>query len=119
VLPEKRVRERAQRQTLPEELLWQILRDRQLGEYKFRRQHPLGRYIADFCCAEAKLIIEIDREIPDECDQQAYDHLHDEALQAKGVHTLRLPNRIIQETPEQAIQIIVHALPPLHCRERG
>jgi adenine-specific DNA-methyltransferase len=43
----------------PERILWKILRNGQLGA-KFRRQHPIGPYIADFYCAQAKLVIEID-----------------------------------------------------------
>src|SRR5262249_49839157 len=43
-----------------ERRMWMLLRDRRLGGVKFRRQHPIGGYIADFCCPEARLIIEID-----------------------------------------------------------
>ena len=46
--------------TIGEALLWQQLRDRRLSGYKFRRQHPIDRFITDFCCPECKLIIEID-----------------------------------------------------------
>jgi very-short-patch-repair endonuclease len=48
------------RQTDPERLLWSKLRDRRLGGWKFRRQMPIGRYIVDFCCPDAWLIIELD-----------------------------------------------------------
>ncbi|MBI2552286.1 endonuclease domain-containing protein [Candidatus Uhrbacteria bacterium] len=48
------------RQTDGERKLWSFLRDRRLGGYKFPRQHPVGQYIADFCCEEKFLIIEID-----------------------------------------------------------
>src|SRR5712692_9925824 len=47
-------------QTPAEEILWEALKDRRLYGFKFRRQHPVGRYIADFCCPEARLVIEID-----------------------------------------------------------
>ncbi|MBA3624677.1 MAG: DUF559 domain-containing protein [Methylibium sp.] len=55
----ERVRARALRQTSPdaERSIWLALRDRRLAGYKFRRQHPLGRYFADFACIEAKLIV--------------------------------------------------------------
>ncbi len=49
--------------TLPEKLLWNELRARQVGGYKFRRQHPIGSYVVDFCCIDKKLIIEIDGEV--------------------------------------------------------
>lgn len=47
-------------QTDGERKLWGFLRARRLGGYKFRRQHPIGPYVADFCCDEARLVIEID-----------------------------------------------------------
>lgn len=43
-----------------ESLLWQHLRLRQMNNFKFRRQHPIGKYIVDFICLDAKLIIELD-----------------------------------------------------------
>jgi very-short-patch-repair endonuclease len=49
-----------QRQTDAEKKLWMHLRSRQLSGVKFRRQHPIGRYIVDFACLEAHLLVEID-----------------------------------------------------------
>jgi very-short-patch-repair endonuclease len=49
-----------QRETELERRLWQALRGRQLAGLKFRRQHPVGPYVADFACPEAKLIVEVD-----------------------------------------------------------
>ena len=46
--------------TLPEARLWEQLRDRRLEDRKFRRQVPIGPYIADFACVEKKLIVEVD-----------------------------------------------------------
>lgn len=43
-----------------ERLLWQHLRMRQMGNFKFRRQHPIGNYIVDFICLQEKLVIELD-----------------------------------------------------------
>ena len=47
-------------QTDAETCLWRRLRSRQIDGYKFRRQHPIPPYVADFCCLEAKLVIELD-----------------------------------------------------------
>ena len=47
-------------QTSAEAKLWSVLRNRQLEGLKFRRQHPIGAYVADFCCEEIGLIIELD-----------------------------------------------------------
>ncbi|HYH69021.1 MAG TPA: endonuclease domain-containing protein [Urbifossiella sp.] len=53
---------RALRRTLTpaEAILWRELRDRQLGGYKFRRQQPVGPFVADFCCQAARLVVELD-----------------------------------------------------------
>jgi very-short-patch-repair endonuclease len=48
------------KQTDVERLLWQYLRNRQCGGYKFRRQVPMGSYVVDFVCIEAKLVVELD-----------------------------------------------------------
>jgi very-short-patch-repair endonuclease len=55
-----RARSLRQSMTEAERRLWQILRSHQMTGYKFRRQVPIGRYIADFVCHEARLIVEID-----------------------------------------------------------
>jgi very-short-patch-repair endonuclease len=52
-------------QTLPEDILWQYLRGRKLDGLKFRRQHPLVEYVADFYCHEKKLVIELDGSVHD------------------------------------------------------
>jgi len=48
------------RLTDAERALWRNLRDRQLDGHKFRRQHPLGRFVVDFVCLEEKLVVELD-----------------------------------------------------------
>lgn len=57
-------------QTPAEAKLWSILRNRRLDGLKFRRQHPIGRYVADFCCEELRLIIELDGGQHAEMEQQ-------------------------------------------------
>jgi len=47
---------------VPERILWGLVRHRQLGGFKFRRQQPLGPYLADFFCEEANLVVELDGE---------------------------------------------------------
>jgi very-short-patch-repair endonuclease len=71
-----------------ERKLWSGLRSKQLG-VKFRRQHPLGNYIADFACLEPKLIIELDGS--QHADQQVYDARRDELFRAQGFGVLRFP----------------------------
>ena len=59
-LQHKRARELRKNSTKAESVLWQALRNRRLKGLKFRRQHPIGHYIVDFCCPEKKVIIELD-----------------------------------------------------------
>jgi very-short-patch-repair endonuclease len=47
-------------ETSVEDLLWEELRGRRLDGMKFRRQHPIGAFVVDFCCAESRLVIELD-----------------------------------------------------------
>lgn len=86
-----RVRARALRQgqTDAEALLWSRLRSRQLLGLKFRRQHPLGNYFADFACIEIGLIVELDGGQHGEDRAVDYDKNRTEALLAMGFQVLR------------------------------
>ena len=70
----KRLRDNMTRQELG---LWLYLKNRQLGGFKFRRQHPVGPYILDFYCAELRLAVEIDGEVHGHPDQVAHDQRRD------------------------------------------
>ncbi len=76
--------------TKAENLLWQRLRRRQVGDYKFRRQHPIGRYIVDFYCHEARLIIEVDGDV--HAFQEAYDAERAAWLEGQGYQLVRFSN---------------------------
>ena len=69
------------RQTKTEELLWEHLRNRKLGGAKFRRQQPLGRYVADFYCHGHRLVIELQGGIHDLAEQREYDALRQEVIE--------------------------------------
>lgn len=92
------------RDTTPaEQLLWHELRGRRLG-VKFRRQHPLGRFIADFCCLERRLIVEVDGAA--HADQAAYDTARTEALAVAGYTVLRFSNtQVLHDRPAVLAQI--------------
>jgi very-short-patch-repair endonuclease len=79
-------------QTQAEAALWQLLRNRKLVGSKFRRQVPMGRYVADFYCHERKLIIELDGGVHSDPDQQTHDHNRDTFLRSLGLRILRIPN---------------------------
>jgi very-short-patch-repair endonuclease len=76
--------------TQPERILWSILRGRQLGELKFRRQHPIEPYIVDFYCAEARLVIELDGE--SHHGRETYDEERSKYLRALGLTVFRISN---------------------------
>jgi very-short-patch-repair endonuclease len=74
--------------TKPEQLLWSILRGRQLDGLKFRRQHPLEPYIVDFYCADAKLIVELDGESHN--GREDFDKRRSEFLAGLGLIVFRV-----------------------------
>ena len=99
-------------ETEAEKRLWQHLRDRRLGGFKFRRQEPRGRYVADFVCLERQLIVEID-------GGQHAERAHDDAqrtaaLERDGFRVLRFWNNEALGNTEDVLQVILNAL-----EERG
>ncbi|MCI0466615.1 MAG: endonuclease domain-containing protein [Beijerinckiaceae bacterium] len=77
--------------TVAETMLWRGLRNRGIGA-KFRRQVPLGPYVADFLCIEARLIVELDGPPHDKPEQCLYDMRRDRWLRAQGWQVLRFSN---------------------------
>ena len=73
-----------------EKKLWQLIRDRQLNGLKFRRQHRLAGYIADFYCHEVTLVIELDG--PSHGDRAAYDERRTQRIERRGSHVVRFVN---------------------------
>jgi very-short-patch-repair endonuclease len=85
-------REQRKSPTEAEFMLWEHLRNRNLGGYKFRRQHPIGGYILDFYCAEAKIGIELDGAVHQDLEQKKYDIQRSTALSELGVEVIRFWN---------------------------
>jgi very-short-patch-repair endonuclease len=92
-----RVLARTQRRapTRAEEMLWRELRARRLDGHKFRRQVPLGPYVADFICLEARLIVELDGAPHDDPAQRAHDARRTAWLASQGFRVLRFPNDLL------------------------
>jgi adenine-specific DNA-methyltransferase len=89
-------------------LLWKLLRNRSIAGAKFRRQHPVGRYILDFYCDEQKLAIELDGS--QHVDQSDYDQRRDAYLDTLDIRVLRFwNNQMLQET-EAVLEVIYLAL---------
>jgi adenine-specific DNA-methyltransferase len=91
-------------QTDAEQLLWQILRAKRFLGLKFRRQHPVGRYILDFYCDELKLAIELDG--GQHVEHQAYDQDRTRFLEEQGIHVLRYWNNQMLGETEAVLEAI-------------
>ena len=91
-------------QTKHERKLWRFLRDRQIGRFKFRRQHVIGSYIADFCCIEKKVVIELDGGGHGEDLQREKDKRRDEFLGQEGWKVMRIWNSDIDENLEGVME---------------
>lgn len=94
--------------SLPEVLLWKALKQRPAG-LKFRKQHPIGRFVADFYCDAAKLVVEVDGISHDMGDQPAFDIKRDSWLRDQGVTILRISAREVLSDIDAALAAILAA----------
>lgn len=88
-----------------ERALWEMLRDRGVG-VKFRRQHPIEPYVADFACVEARLIVEVDGLSHDVSDQVAHDERRSAFLAEAGWRVLRVRDADVLSEPQQVLDRI-------------
>ena len=102
----ERAREMRKKQTPAEDMLWELLRNRQLNDAKFRRQHQFGEYICDFYCAEAKLAVECDGATHQTPEAVAHDKKRDAYLKSRGVTVLRFENRVVLNETEEVLESI-------------
>ncbi len=93
-----------------EKLLWSKLRMKQLKGYMFSRQKPLGEYIADFYCHQAKLVIEVDggQHFSDESIE--YDNVRGQFIESMGLTVLRFTNSDVIENIEGVVETIEEKL---------
>ena len=91
-------------------MLWRILRTRGIAA-KFRRQVPVGPYVADFACVAARLIVELDGRPHDDPERRAHDRCRDAWLTERGWRILRIPNDIVIGGGDIVIERIKAALP--------
>ena len=96
-----------QRQTEAEEKLWQLIRNRKLNGLKFRRQHPLGKYIADFYCHEKRLVIELDGEEHNNKVNQEMDEKRTIVLNNSGVTVIRFRNEEVLNDSKKVKERII------------
>jgi very-short-patch-repair endonuclease len=94
--------------TLAEKILWERLSNKQIHGFKFRRQHPIATFIADFYCHSAKLIIEVDGEIHNA--QKDYDAGRAFELGELGIKVIRFRNEEIINEIDKVIEKIIRNL---------
>ncbi len=102
--------------TTAEELLWYDLRNKLLGGHKFRRQHPVGNYIADFACIKAKTIIEVDGATHGTQQERDYDKKRTKYLESQGWNVIRVSNEDIYKHRGDTLDHIYLHLPPPPAR---
>jgi very-short-patch-repair endonuclease len=105
-----RIRVLRQHATDAEKLMWKLLRNRQLGGVKFRRQHPVGKYILDFYSYEFGLAVELDGGGPANPSQMRYDVERTQALEEQGIRVLRFWNNEVLCNTEGVLQSIWEAV---------
>ena len=111
-----RARRSRREMSLPEVLLWRVLKTRPDG-IKFRRQHPSGPYVLDFFCNDARLAIEIDGISHNMGDRPQRDAARDAFFARAGIETLRIPASEVLADPvavATSIVALVRSRLPLH-----
>lgn len=95
---------RKYQETTPEHILWEQLRGRRLQNLKFRRQVPIGPFIADFLCSTGRLIIELDGK--GHSERQKYDQERTLFLEQHGYRVIRFTNNEVFENLERVLRRI-------------
>jgi len=87
--------------TYPENILWEKLKGKKICGVRFRRQHPIKFFIADFYCHEIKLVVEVDGEIHN--DKTDYDDGRSAEMEKFGILVLRVTNSEVETSLEEVI----------------
>jgi len=103
----QRSRELRKNQTVPERILWQLVRGRKLAGLKFVRQYVIGKSIVDFVCREHHLVLEIDGD--SHADRGLQDRDRQAALESQGLRVLRIANDDVLQNLEGVAVAIVNA----------
>ena len=113
-------REMRKGQTSAEDLIWTRLRNRRLHNLKFRRQHQIGKYVADFYCHEAQLVIECDGSVHEVNDQWHHDQNRDAYLISQGLKVFRFSNaRILNDIESVLEEVEEYLVSRSACPIRG
>ncbi|MCY4451361.1 MAG: DUF559 domain-containing protein [Immundisolibacterales bacterium] len=95
-------------QTDAEQLLWALLRSRRFAGKKFRRQHPIGRYILDFYCHECKLAVELDGGQHNDAETKLRDDRRSGFLDEQGIRVVRFWNHDVLQQTESVLELLWH-----------
>ena len=108
--PATAVRARSLRRgmTDAERKLWSVIREKQLNGFRFRRQHPIGRYVVDFACPETGLVVELDG--GQHQDQVAYDEQRVAFIENRGWRVLRFWNNEVLGNLDGVLTVIAETL---------
>jgi very-short-patch-repair endonuclease len=98
-----RARQLRKAQTKAESRAWWLLRSRNLAGFKFRRQHPIGPFFADFCCPDLKLIIELEGSVHSQPSVIKAGASRGEFLKEEGYLVAYFPNGIVLKAPEEFV----------------
>jgi very-short-patch-repair endonuclease len=90
--------------TVSEKLLWERLNQKKVSGIRFRRQHPISYFIADFYCHEARLVIELDGEIHKQ--QVEYDDGRSAEMEKYFIKVIRFTNSVVENNMEEVIRRI-------------
>ena len=102
----KRAIELRKSMTRSEQILWEKVRKKQIAGYKFRRQHPIEFFIADFYCHQLRLVIEIDGEVHSSGDQKEWDRNRKARMEEFGIRELRFSNSQIENNVTEVLNQI-------------
>ena len=108
----QRARKLRAAQTSAEARLWRALRNRRLARWKFRRQHPIDRYIVDFVTLDGKLIVEVDGATHGSAAELARDAQRTRILESLGYAVVRVTNLDVYENMDGVLEMIDRTLHP-------
>jgi very-short-patch-repair endonuclease len=115
----ERARDLRKRMTDAETILWARIRPRECPTFRFRRQHPVGPYIADFACPLSRLVIEVDGATHGSDEEIAYDQKRDAFMHAHGWTVIRITNDDIYRRQHDTVDTILQQTPPPSRRLHG
>lgn len=94
-----------------EVILWSRLRRHEAGGFHFRKQHPIGPYVADFACLKAWLVVEVDSDTHSTDEEIAHDHRRDQFLREHGWRILRVRNEDVYRDLDVVMDAIAREVP--------